>query len=81
MNQQQIEAKLREIIGKRVSGIKPEAITAIGELAELGIDSLAFSWILADMEEAFEFEMRGADVMKLKTLATAVEFVDQHVNK
>ena len=33
------------------------------------------------MEEAFEFEMRGADVMKLKTLATAVEFVDQHVNK
>ena len=81
MDQQQIEAKLRQIIGKQVAGVKPEAITATGELAALGIDSLAFSWILADMEEAFEFEMRGADVMKLKTLATAIEFVGQHVNK
>ncbi len=81
MNRQQIEAKLREIIVKRVPGVKPEAITLTGELATLGIDSLAFSWILADMEEAFEFEMRGADVMKLKTLTTAVEFVEQHVKK
>ena len=81
MNRQQIDAKLREIIVKRVAGVKPEAITLTGELAALGIDSLAFSWILADMEEAFEFEMRGADVMKLKTLATAVEFVEQHVTK
>jgi acyl carrier protein len=81
MNRQQIEAKLREIIVKRVPGVKPEAITLTGELATLGIDSLAFSWILADMEEAFEFEMRGADVMKLKTLTTAVEFVEQHVEK
>ena len=81
MNRQQIEAKLREIIVKRVAGVKPEAITLTGELVALGIDSLAFSWILADMEETFEFEMRGADVMKLKTLATAVEFVEQHVKK
>ena len=81
MNRQQIEAKLREIIVKRVAGVKPEAITLTGELAALGIDSLAFSWILADMEEAFEFEMRGADVMKLKTLATAIDFVEQHVKK
>ena len=42
---------------------------------------MAFSWILADMEEAFEFEMRGADVMKLKTLAFAVDFVEQHVKQ
>ena len=34
-----------------------------------------------DMEEAFGFEMRGADVMKLKTLDTAVDFVAQHVGK
>ena len=81
MNRQQIEAKLREIIFKRVPGVKPEVITLTGELAALGIDSLAFSWILADMEEAFEFEMRGADVMKLKTLATAIDFVEQHVKK
>jgi len=81
MDRNQMEAQIREIISKRVAGVKPESITPDGELAALGIDSLAFSWILADMEEAFEFEMRGADIMKLKTLATAVDFVAQHVKK
>ncbi len=76
-----IESKLKEIISKRVAGVTPEMITLEGELAALGIDSLAFSWILADMEEAFGYEMRGADIMKLKTLATAVEFVELHVDK
>ena len=81
MESSQIETQLREIICKRVSGVKPAAVTMTVELATLGIDSLAFSWILADMEEAFNFEMRGADVMKLKTLAVAVDFVEQHVKK
>ena len=79
MEKAQIERTLREIIAKRVRGVVAEQIDPSQELAALGVDSLAFSWILADMEEAFEFEMRGADVMKLKTLATAVEFVKQHV--
>ena len=76
-----IESKLREIISKRVTGVTPEMITPSGELAAFGIDSLAFSWILADMEDAFGYEMRGADIMKLKTLASAVEFVEQHADK
>ncbi len=81
MERKQIEATLREIISKRVAGVAPESINAEGELAILGIDSLAFSWILADMEDAFGFEMRGADIMKLKTLNTAVDFVAQHAKK
>ncbi len=81
MDRTQIENKLREIVCKRVNGVKPEMVGSTVELATLGIDSLAFSWILADMEDAFNFEMRGADVMKLKTLAVAVDFVEQHVKK
>ena len=81
MDRTQIEAKLREIVCKRVNGVKPEMVGSTVELATLGIDSLAFSWILADMEETFNFEMRGADVMKLKTLAFAVDFVEQHVKQ
>ena len=81
MDKTMIETTLREIISKRVAGVVPEAITPAEELAGLGVDSLAFSWILADMEEAFGYEMRGADIMKLKTLATAVEFVELHVDK
>lgn len=81
MDKTMIETTLREIISKRVAGVVPEAITPAEELAGLGVDSLAFSWILADMEEAFGFEMRGADIMKLKTLDSAVEFVEQHADK
>ena len=58
-----------------------ETTAPAGELAALGVDSLAFRWILADMEEAFGFKMRGADIMKLKTLTSAVEFVEQHAGK
>lgn len=81
MDKSMIETKLRQIISMRVAGVAPESITPAGELAALGIDSLAFSWILADMEDAFGFEMRGADIMKLKTLASAVDFVEQHAGK
>ena len=76
-----IEAKRREMIGMRVAGVAPAAITPAGELAALGIDSLVFSWILADREDVFGFEMRDADIMKLKTLTSAVEFVEHHAGK
>ena len=64
-----------------VSGVNPDTIISTQELATLGVDSLAFSWILADMEDTFDFVMRGSDIMKLKTLATAVDYVEQHVGK
>ena len=81
MERQKIESELRKIIAKRISGVNPDTIIPTQELATLGVDSLAFSWILADMEDAFDFVMRGSDIMKLKTLATAVDYVEQHVGK
>lgn len=79
MERQKIESELRKIIAKRISGVNPDTIISTQELATLGVDSLAFSWILADMEDTFDFVMRGSDIMKLKTLATAVDYVEQHV--
>lgn len=81
MERQKIENELRKIIAKRISGVNPDTIISTQELATLGVDSLAFSWILADMEDTFDFVMRGSDIMKLKTLATAVDYVEQHVGK
>lgn len=75
MDRKDVEIKLREIIAQRVEGLKADEFGASAELASLGIDSFAFSWILADMEETFDFVMRGADVLKLKTLSDAVDFV------
>ncbi len=81
MERQKIESELRKIIAKRISGVNPDTIIPAQELATMGVDSLAFSWILADMEDTFDFVLRGSDVMKLKTLATAVDYVEQHVGK
>ncbi len=74
MDDKQVEALLREIIAKRTE-VNPDVIKTDSELKSIGANSMAFSYILADMENAFELEMRAADVLKLKTLRDAVELV------
>ena len=81
MNRQQIENRLREIIAKRVQNISAESIDMDTELTALGLDSLGFSWLLADIEDAFEFVMQGSDILKLKTLSAAIDYVEYHVSK
>ena len=81
MNRQQIETRLREIIAKRVQNISSESIDMDTELTALGLDSLGFSWLLADIEDAFEFVMQGSDILKLKTLSGAIDYVENHVSK
>jgi acyl carrier protein len=73
--------QLREIIARRIDGVEPSRIGDDAELAALGADSLALSWILADVEDAFDFVMRGGDLMKLKTFAAFVDYVAQRVGK
>ena len=81
MEKAAIEKTLREIIVNRAPALKPEMLTPAVEMATLGIDSLAFSWIIADMEEAFGFVTQGADIMKLKTLSDSVDFVMGKIDK
>ena len=81
MDKTLLAAQLREIIARRVEGADPSRIGDDTELASLGADSLAFSWILADVEDAFEFVMRGGDLMKLKTFAAFVDYVAQRIGK
>lgn len=78
MDKAAIEGKMREIISKRVKGLTPEAIGMDTELAALGVDSLAYNWILADVEEAFGLALRGADALKLQTLSAAVNYLHQN---
>jgi acyl carrier protein len=77
MDRTQIENILRGIIAERVPGVDPGTLEREEDLENLGADSLAFSWILADIEDAFEFVMRGADIQNLRTLAGAVAYVQK----
>ncbi len=81
MNKAEIEQHLREIIAKRVQNISPESIDMDTELALLGLDSLGFSWLLADIEDTFEFIIQGVDIFKLKTLSNTIDYVEQRVLK
>ena len=81
MDKTLLAAQLREIIARRIDGAEPSRIGDDAELAALGADSLALSWILADVEDAFDFVMRGGELMKLKTFAAFVDYVAQRVGK
>lgn len=81
MDKTLLAAQLREIIARRIEGSEASRIDDHTELAALGADSLALSWILADVEDAFEFVMRGGDLMKLKTFAAFVDYVAQRSGK
>lgn len=79
MDRQQIETKLREIIALRIPSLKADDIKTDADLAALGADSLAVSWIMADVEDTFNIVIRSEDIMKLQTLATAVDYVAKRV--
>jgi len=79
VEKKQIESKIRDIIAKHLPQGDPDKITPQAEFAALGLDSLALSWIVADVEDAFGFEMQISDIMKLKTVAAAVEYVERRL--
>ena len=56
-------------------------LAAVAIVDDIGADSLALSWIMADVEDALDFVMRGGELMKLKTFAAFVDYVAQRVGK
>lgn len=81
MNRKEIEQLLREFIANRVPNISPESIDMEKELRLLGLDSLGFSWLLADIEDNFDFIVQGADLLKFKTLGNVIDYVENHMSK
>ena len=80
MDKQQIETKLREIIARRIPALKADDIKDDADLGALGADSLAVSWIVADVEDAFDIIIRSEDIMKLNTLAAGVDYVAKRLS-
>ena len=80
MDKLAIEKKFREIMLKRVKGLDPAALKEDTDFSVIGVDSLAFSWIMADAEEAFNVPIRIEEAMKLRTLALSVAYVDKKLN-
>lgn len=81
MERQQLEIKVKEIVAKCLPQVSQDKITPEAEFIALGLDSLTMSRVLAEVEDAFEIEMRISDVLKLKTLAAAVDYLEKRLAK
>lgn len=79
MEKKQIESKVKELVAKCLPQANPDRITMESEFIALGIDSLAMSRIIAEIEDAFDIEVRIGDILKLKTLAAAVEYLEKRL--
>ncbi len=70
MDRKQIEEILWGIFGKYVEDVRQEDIGQNDELADLGVDSIALSCILTDMEESLTWISPNRIFQSLKPLAT-----------
>lgn len=75
MENERILAVLQDIYQNRVENAVREPLAPECSLSSLRIDSLAFSWMIADMEEKFNITIYGADIPGLKTVEDVIMFV------
>ena len=75
MKQEEIQAKLKEIVMDRLnaeeSQIKPEA----SFVEDLGADSLDIEELIMGIEEEFDIEIPDEDAEKLTTVGEALNYV------
>ena len=79
MEKKQIESKVKELVAKCLPQANPDSIVLEADFIALGIDSLAMSRLIAEIEDAFDIEVRIGDILKLKTLAAAVEYLEKRL--
>ena len=77
MKKEQIESMVKEVVAKCLPQVSPDKIAPESEFIDLGIDSLAMSRIIAEIEDAFDIEVRISDILKLKTLSDAVDYLEK----
>ncbi len=79
VEKKQIESKVKELVAKCLPQTNPDSIVLEADFIALGIDSLAMSRLIAEIEDAFDIEVRIGDILKLKTLAAAVEYLEKRL--
>lgn len=76
----EILAFFQEIYLNRVKDHSHEQLLPENSLASIGIDSLAMSWLIADIEEKFGVTIYGSDIIGLKTIDDVIAFIQKAIN-
>lgn len=74
----EIFEKVRKIIADKLD-IEPEKISAQASfLDDLGADSLDIVELIMELEEEFNLEIPDEDAEKIRTVADAVKYIEEH---
>jgi acyl carrier protein len=73
----QILPFFQDIYVKRVKDHLADPLNPETTLASMGIDSLAMSWLIADIEEKFGVTIYGSDILGFKTVADVTAFIEK----
>lgn len=74
-----LETKVRKIIADRLQ-VEPESVTASASFVEdLGADSLDLVELVMAFEEEFDLEIPDQDAEGMKTVGTAIEYLQKKV--
>ena len=72
--------KVKEIICKNFSNVKPSDVTAEAELSkDLGINSLQLADLILAMEEEFDIEIEDKAIKKMIRVKDLVSYLEENV--
>lgn len=71
--------KIRDILAKQLKIDKSEITMESNIVEDLGADSLDMIELIMAIEEEYDFEVPDDDVMGIKTVADAVEYIESKI--
>lgn len=81
MTEQEIEAKVIEIVSQQMSHDKSKITRSSSFVDDLNADSLDQVELVMELEEAFDTDIPDEAAEKIKTVGDAVDFIKQHHGK
>ena len=78
MTEQEIEAKVIEIVSQQMGHDKAKITRTSSFVDDLNADSLDHVELVMELEEAFETDIPDEAAEKIKTVGDAIDFIKQH---
>lgn len=79
MTEQEIEAKVIEIVAQQMGHDKAKITRSMSFQEDLNADSLDLVELVMELEEAFETDIPDEQAEQIKTVGNAIEFIKQQV--
>lgn len=77
----ELEAKLKEIIAKKLNVEEEKILPEARFIEDLGADSLDTVELVMAFEEAFGIEIPEADSDKIRTVGDAIKYIKEHASQ